>query len=304
MHSLKQLINESTSRHCSFYLASNGKWYLELASREYGEREDADTFGPFSTMDKAVDYLDQFSNPGGWDEDDSGKRPPPTKSPNGRPVQSPGGGGGGSMWGGGGFSSSARDYFMSPGRDSSSRSTKLTDQQLKDRISDIIHDHGDEYGWDSKPSVDNVVDDLADQTRKDGWTYDSALARKYAEQALGVKPRAAAVPASAPKPAAKPAAAPAKPAAAPVKGGKKTTYKIYNGTGTGKAVTGSSPIHTRIKGKVYAPTAVSKFKSGGAASVEPEGDDLKVTDPSTGHTQRWTRRESLERLLHDFIELL
>lgn len=68
-----------------------------------------------------------------------------------------------------------------------SRSPKLTDQQLKNLISDIIHDHGGEYGWDLKPTVSSVLDDLIDQTRKEGWMYDSALARKYVEQMLGVK---------------------------------------------------------------------------------------------------------------------
>lgn len=180
----------------------------------------------------------------------------------------------------------------------------MTDQQLSNRISDIIHDYGDEYGWDRKPDVQFVLDDLADQTRKEGWTYDSATARKFAEQALGVKPKAAAAPAPAPKPAAKPVAAPAKPAPAkPARGGKKATYKIYGAHHD--ANLGSSPLHTRIAGKVYAPTATSKFKKGQSAATEvgPDGK-LKVTDPETGHTQSWSKKESLERLLHDFIELL
>lgn len=244
------LLCESAPRHCAFYKASDGKWYMELADREYyneddpepgsrwgdGERESATTYGPFPTEDAAMDYLDNFSNPGGFHTDDSGKAPPPTKSPNGNPVVNP-----------------------------SSRSS---------------------YG---------------------GYDYAGGYrSSRYREPAYTPPP--------APKPAtpaSKPAATPAKPAAAPsaqqkppAKGGKKTSYKIYNGTGTGKAVTGSSPIHTRIKGKVYAPTGISKFRPGKTAAVEPDGEDLKVSDPDTGHTQKWTKRESFERLLRDFVKLV
>lgn len=83
----------SSSRHCSFYLASNDKWYMELGDSEYDEREDSTTYGPFSSFAAAERYLNNFSNPGGYDEDDSGTRPPPTKSPNGRPVVKPSSGG-------------------------------------------------------------------------------------------------------------------------------------------------------------------------------------------------------------------
>ena len=299
MQSLRRLIYESTSRYCSFYKASDGKWYMDLASEEYGEYEDATTYGPFSTMDKAIDYLDQFSNPGGWNEDDSGTRPPPTKSPNGRPVVRAGSSSSSSY---SGFSF-GRGFGGYGGGYSSRRSTaRMSDDQLRNRISDLIHDFGDEYGWDQKPDVQTILDDLADQTRKEDWDYDSAKARQYAEEALGIKKRAAA-PAPAPKPAPKPASV--APAAKPaVKGGKKSTYKIYNGTGTGKAVTGSSPIHTRIKGKVYAPTGISKFRTGQQAAVEPDGEDLKVSDPSTGHTQKWTKRESIEHAIREFVRLI
>lgn len=80
----------STSRYCGFWKASNNKWYLDLAPGEYDEYGDATTYGPFNTQREAEKYLDQFSNPGGWDEDDSGTQPPPTKSPNGDPVRKPG----------------------------------------------------------------------------------------------------------------------------------------------------------------------------------------------------------------------
>jgi hypothetical protein len=76
-------------RHCDFYKATNGKWYMELADEEYGERYDATTYGPFDSEDAAKRYLDQFSNPGGYSTDDSGEQPVPTKSPNGGSVIAP-----------------------------------------------------------------------------------------------------------------------------------------------------------------------------------------------------------------------
>lgn len=80
----------SRSRHCEFYKATDGKWYMELADREYGEQRDATTYGPFLTQEAADDYLrDNFSNPGGSYIDRSGKRETPMKSPNGDPVEKP-----------------------------------------------------------------------------------------------------------------------------------------------------------------------------------------------------------------------
>jgi len=90
---VKDSLNESMSRHCSFYLASDDKWYMDLANNEYGEWDEATTYGPFSSMEKAEDYLDNnFSNPGGYNVDESGEQEPPTESPNGSPVQRPSGG--------------------------------------------------------------------------------------------------------------------------------------------------------------------------------------------------------------------
>lgn len=79
----------SVSRYCAIWKASNGKWYLDLASEEYGDWEDATTYGPFSSMRAAEQYLDRFSNPGAVDEDDSGEEPPPRRSPNGDPIVKP-----------------------------------------------------------------------------------------------------------------------------------------------------------------------------------------------------------------------
>jgi hypothetical protein len=83
------LLNESMERHCFVYKTKDGKWYLELADREYGEREDAQTYGPFDSYDDADDYISEFSNPGGGRVDRSGKYPIPKESPNGRPIQKP-----------------------------------------------------------------------------------------------------------------------------------------------------------------------------------------------------------------------
>jgi hypothetical protein len=96
----------SVSRHCEFWKASDGKWYMDLAVNEYydddddgesygrpgdGDYEDSITYGPFPSQEAADAYLTgHFSNPGVFSEDDSGKRAPPTKSPNGSPVQRPG----------------------------------------------------------------------------------------------------------------------------------------------------------------------------------------------------------------------
>ncbi len=85
----EDLMVESSSRYCSMYKATNGKWYMELAAREYGDYEDATAYGPFSSMEAVMKHLQGFSNPGGWDEDDSGTRPPPTQSPNGSKVVNP-----------------------------------------------------------------------------------------------------------------------------------------------------------------------------------------------------------------------
>lgn len=83
------LLNESMSRHCMIYKDKKGDWWLELANREYGDQNDATTYGPFDSEDQADDYIRNFSNPGSVYIDRSGKRPVPKKSPNGRPIVSP-----------------------------------------------------------------------------------------------------------------------------------------------------------------------------------------------------------------------
>lgn len=68
---------------------------------------------------------------------------------------------------------------------------------------------------------------------------------------------------------------------APRGGSNKETYKVY-----GKR--GDAPVHTRVKAKVYVGGKETKFKNGQQANavVGPDGE-LKVTDPSTGHSQSW-----------------
>lgn len=87
---LLRRIEESVSRYCEFFRAQDGRWYMHLAGREYGDYEDATTYGPFRSQDEAERFLrDNFSNPGGDDVDDSGEQPVPKRSPNGDPVQDP-----------------------------------------------------------------------------------------------------------------------------------------------------------------------------------------------------------------------
>jgi len=81
-------LSESMSRYCGIWKANNGRWYLDLAPNEYDGYDKAITYGSFSSEEAAEKYLeDNFSNPGSMDIDDEGRHPPPTKSPNGSPVQ-------------------------------------------------------------------------------------------------------------------------------------------------------------------------------------------------------------------------
>lgn len=98
----------SAQRHCAMYLATNGKWYLELADKEYGERRDANTWGPFPSEKAVEKFLDNFSNTGGIDYYEEGKKPPPTRGPNGEPLKSPQSYNTG--WGGSRWAARANDY--------------------------------------------------------------------------------------------------------------------------------------------------------------------------------------------------
>ena len=90
LESLKRgKIRESVSRYCHIYKAKDKNWYLELAHKEYGDYEQAYTYGPFSTEKELMEFLNQYPNPGGYSYDPSGKQKVPKKSPNGKPVEKP-----------------------------------------------------------------------------------------------------------------------------------------------------------------------------------------------------------------------
>lgn len=98
-------LNESTQRHCSIYKAKDKNWYMDLADHEYGEHHESTTYGPFASEEHVHRELKQHSNPGGYNDDDSGEADVPKKSPNGRPIH-PGlskDGGFGSGYGGRGY---------------------------------------------------------------------------------------------------------------------------------------------------------------------------------------------------------
>lgn len=79
----------SMQRHCSIYLAKNGKWYMELGISEHDRREDSVTYGPFNSLEEVDEERRFHSNPGGSFMDDSGKQEAPVVSPNGFPIRSP-----------------------------------------------------------------------------------------------------------------------------------------------------------------------------------------------------------------------
>ena len=64
---------------------------MDLAHNEYGDLDEATTYGPFASEEAVNQYLDyNFSNPGGYSLDGSGGHPAPKASPNGDPVINPG----------------------------------------------------------------------------------------------------------------------------------------------------------------------------------------------------------------------
>jgi len=84
-----------------------------------------------------------------------------------------------------------------------------------------------------------------------------------------------------------------KPPPDPEDAAGKRTYKIYGRRG-------DAPVHTRYKGRVFAPgSGGTEFKAGGSAAVQMGGDGkLKLTDPETGRTQHW------EQVLRGTIRML
>lgn len=71
----------SCSRRCDVWKATDGKWYMLLGKFEHAEdEEDCDSFGPFSSAEATHRYRqNNHSNPGSYNEDDSGTRSPPEK---------------------------------------------------------------------------------------------------------------------------------------------------------------------------------------------------------------------------------
>jgi len=68
-------------------------------------------------------------------------------------------------------------------------SFKLSGPALKGEVDGVIHDLGDELGWDYVPDAQEVMDYLADRCRKEyaggSATYDHAEALGYAQAAIG-----------------------------------------------------------------------------------------------------------------------
>jgi hypothetical protein len=83
------------------------------------------------------------------------------------------------------------------------------------------------------------------------------------------------------------------PAAKSTKG-PKDAYKIYGRNGP-------TPVHTRIKGRVFRPTGVSQFKNGDRAAINMDDKDtISVKNAETGHTQYW-KGESFNRFIDKII---
>lgn len=277
MRGLRELISESAVRHASAYRASNGRWYLDLAEREYGEPEDAQTYGPFNSLDQVHDFLETVPDPGGVSYDSSGQNPPPTSSPNGRPVK---------------FVSGKGAAFSA------------SDSDMHRLVQNYVRMHKSDFGdGATMPNIDQLLDDIADRAEREGLKIDWPKLRVAAEEVLNAPDvSTVAVP---PAPEATPAMLPTnKPAG---KSAVKTSYKVYGGTGgTGRTPPGASSIHTRIKGKVFMPTAKSQFGVGDAAdvTVSDDGKTLTLKKPDGDHTQTWAAREGVERVIRQMIKLL
>ena len=78
--------------------------------------------------------------------------------------------------------------------------------------------------------------------------------------------------------------------------GKKTTYKVYGRVSDPKSKAGGSDVHTRVKGKVYAPRDfTSRARQNQQVNVNVRDDGrLGVSDPSGEWSQVWDRNESVE----------
>ena len=144
----------SVQRHCGFYLARDGQWYMNLADDEYGDYEDSDTYGPFPSFDNAYDFLHRnFANPGGFNEDKSGRKPAPRRSPRGTPVINP------AQWGGRWRVASRylqrRRAAVTEGQKDLDWGTKKLDKALNDIEEVLIH-------WAPKGRTPGLADDYPD----------------------------------------------------------------------------------------------------------------------------------------------
>jgi len=72
--------DESDSRHCESWKATDGKWYMELAVSSH-DPDNYEYFGPFTSETDAWDTVirnGMHANPGSEMVDDSGTKPPPS----------------------------------------------------------------------------------------------------------------------------------------------------------------------------------------------------------------------------------
>ena len=57
----------STGADCRFYEKAKDQWFYDLQRWPYGENPHYDTYGPFRTLQWALDHLDaHHANPGGF----------------------------------------------------------------------------------------------------------------------------------------------------------------------------------------------------------------------------------------------
>lgn len=79
--------NATGNRHCDFYKASDGQWYMNY-SPSNGDYQDSDCYGPFPSFKEAFAYMSKhLPNPGAWSKDITGRKSPPKRAPNGSAVK-------------------------------------------------------------------------------------------------------------------------------------------------------------------------------------------------------------------------
>lgn len=59
----------STGADCVFYQPRPDTWWYKLQRWPYGDWPEYDKYGPFSTLENAIEHMDSnHANPGGWVE--------------------------------------------------------------------------------------------------------------------------------------------------------------------------------------------------------------------------------------------